>query len=224
VDASGNVFVADQEHHRVLMYTDPITNGKAASVVFGQMNFASANMVITPTAASLLSPGGVTLDSSGNLYVADTQTNRVLRYTAPFTNSMNADLVLGQTDFFTDTGETDVTASSLFMPSGLFADSQPTPSLYVADRDNNRVLRYTAPFTNGMNANLVYGQADDFTTDYTNNNLNLATSRGLWSPNAIVVGGNGSIYIVDNGNNRVLAYDATSSPCGIFVYLPVIRK
>jgi sugar lactone lactonase YvrE len=217
-DGAGNVYVADQFNSRVLKYTAPITTGMAASVVFGQPNLTTTTTPTT-TATSLVMPGGVALDGGGNLYVADTVNNRIVRYTAPFTNGMVASLVFGQLDFTSDDGADIVTASSLFMPTGLFVEGPGTSNLYVADQGNNRVLRYAAPFTTGMDANLVVGQPG-FTSDIDNNGG--ISGRGLSSPSAVAIS-NGSLYVVDNYNNRVLAYDATPIPCSV-IHLPMIRK
>ena len=51
-----------------------------------------------PTANDLCDPDGVAVDSSGHLYVADTDNSRVLEYKNPLI-SQAAGLVLGQSNF-----------------------------------------------------------------------------------------------------------------------------
>src|ERR1043165_8335992 len=97
VDAAGNVFVADSHNNRVLMYTQPLTTDAIADVVIGQADFTTS--ATGTTAATFNSPTRVALDRDGNLYVADFNNSRVLRYAPPFVNGMNATLVLGQPDF-----------------------------------------------------------------------------------------------------------------------------
>jgi sugar lactone lactonase YvrE len=92
VDSSGHVFVSDAALDRVLRFTPPLTNGKAADLVFGQPSFtdpvdfspgscfrvASASTLCTPQA-----PGGMTVDFRGDLFIADSANSRVLRYNQP---------------------------------------------------------------------------------------------------------------------------------------------
>ena len=79
LDKAGNLYVSDYDNNRVLFYSSGSTT---ASRVYGQggsfTTFAANNGGIG--ASSLSSPFAVTLDSSGNLYVADYGNNRVLLY------------------------------------------------------------------------------------------------------------------------------------------------
>ena len=53
-------------------------------------------------ASALCSPCGVAVDPSGNLYIADSNNNRVLKYNTPLTTDTTADLVFGQGNFSHD--------------------------------------------------------------------------------------------------------------------------
>jgi hypothetical protein len=101
VDSAGNLWVSDYGNNRVLKYPAPITAGEAATVVLGQTNLVgqgSANQgLAAPTAATFNLPSGLAFDSTGNLWVADEQNNRVLMYppAAQVTNGA-ATVELGQ--------------------------------------------------------------------------------------------------------------------------------
>ena len=114
--------------------------------VIGQTNFTSSTAATTQS--GLNNPTTVTLDSSGNLYVADIGNNRVLMFEPPFTNGMNASVVIGQTNFTSSTAAT--TQSGLNNPQGVAVDS--AGNLYVGDYYNNRVVMFHPPFSNGMDA------------------------------------------------------------------------
>jgi len=87
-DASGNLYIADTNNSRVLEYNTPIATNMAATTVFGQGGVFTTNTCnkTVLNASALCLPGGVALDSSGNLYVADTNNSRVLQYVTPLTN------------------------------------------------------------------------------------------------------------------------------------------
>lgn len=175
VDDSGNLWVYDTYNHRVLKYNSPFTTDTVADDVWGQTDFTGNGCNLTggigggwfapapqPTASSLCSAtidgtgAGVTLDSSGNLWVADGGNNRVLRF--PYSGgsiSHTADLVLGQTNFTTGGDWSAGTGLDEFhYPSAVRVDVD--GKVYVADAGNNRILTFTAPFSNGM-AGTVFG-------------------------------------------------------------------
>jgi DNA-binding beta-propeller fold protein YncE len=80
---------------------------------------------------------------------------------------MAATLELGQlsgaTAFTTNAAGT--TQSGLSFPFTVSFDS--SGNIYVADEPNNRVMIFDPPFSNGMNATTIFGQAD-FTHGATN--------------------------------------------------------
>ena len=200
VDSSGNLYVTDQVNNRVLYYPAGSTT---ATRVYGQGSDFTANVVNNGgiSATSLNSPVALIVDSSGNLYVADQNNNRVLYYPA---GSMTATRVYGQGgDFTTNTvNNGGISATSLNGPVYAMIDSN--SNLYVADGSNNRVLYYPAGSTT---ATRVYGQGGDFTTNTVNNGGVSATS--LNAPGAIITDSSGNIYIIDSGNNRALKFQTT---------------
>ncbi len=89
LDPSGDLWVVDQTNNRVLEYNTPLTN-TTANTVFGQGGSFTSNACNSDTgsksissAIDLCTPGGVALDPSGNLWVADQGNNRVLKYDNP---------------------------------------------------------------------------------------------------------------------------------------------
>jgi sugar lactone lactonase YvrE len=85
-------------------------------------------------------PEGLAVDNAGRLWVADTVNSRVLRFdnAATLANSAPANGVLGQPDF--SSGLFDTTQSAMHFPRGVAADD--AGRLWVADNNNNRVLRF----------------------------------------------------------------------------------
>src|SRR5215475_13365317 len=78
VDSQGQVYVADPDNHMVMRFTP---NG-ALNVIAGNGIAARSGDGGPGTFASLGSPSGLALDSSGNLYIADWE-NSIIRKLAP---------------------------------------------------------------------------------------------------------------------------------------------
>ncbi len=199
LDRNGNLFVADADNNRVLEFNTPLTNGEAAHLVFGQSNFTSnrCNQGGSPSASSLCSPKGVTLDEAGNLYVADQDNNRVVMYTHPLTSNPSADGVFGEPNLTTSACNTG--ASGLCSPHRVAVDA--SGQLIVSDSDNNRVLVYSHPL-NSSSADIVFGQPN-FTS-----HTPITSATGLAGPQGIATDRHGNLYLTDEDNNRVLRYNA----------------
>ncbi len=106
---------------------------------------------------------------------------------------------VGMTSMGPNTSSPDVGPQGFDIPFSVAAGSESGP-LYVVDYDNNRVLGFAGiPTSNGAMATFVLGQ-----TDFVSNTGD-ATSRTLRGPLACTVG-NGELYVVDYGNNRVLVW------------------
>ncbi len=210
------LYVTDTNNSRVLAYHDVATfvNGEAADLVIGQPDFLSGSCnQNNPNASSgsLCGPIGVAVDSSGNLYVADSDNSRVLEYNAPFAAcgsfpciGGSAHLVFGQGGDFTtvDCNKGGVSANSLCFPVALAVDAN--GNLYVADQNQSRVLEYNTPLTTDTTADLVFGQGGTFLTQ--NCNGGGITANSLCNPDGVAVDSSGDVYIADQINNRVLEY------------------
>ncbi len=158
------------------------------------------------------------MDRADNLYVADSANHRILIFLDPAGTDATADRVLGQGGAFT-TGVVNsrgLNAASLNYPYGLAVDG--AENLFVADTDNNRVLRFDTPLTSDLVADGVYGQNGSFTTNQPSTARTTAQpqsgpSQGnLNQPVAVGLDANGDLFVVDTGNNRVLAFRSVGSP------------
>jgi sugar lactone lactonase YvrE len=199
LDSAGRLWVADYDNNRVLMYEDAANLpefGATADLVLGQPNFDTR----TPgtNQITMRGPVGVHVDASGKLWVADYGNNRVLRYDSAATlgDGAPATAVLGQPGF--DTGVAATTSVGMTGPAAVLLD--PTGRLWVAEQENNRVLRFdgAATLANGSPANGVLGQTD-FVTDTSG-----STPEKFDQPNALAVDRNGTLYVADYNGHRVI--------------------
>jgi uncharacterized protein (TIGR03437 family) len=206
------LYVSDTNNHRVLIWRDSIRfrTGDPADLVIGQPNLTTAlpniegGLTTTPTATSLAFPRGIAVDAAGNLYVADTGNNRVLRYPRPVDQSgrITPDQVIGQSDF-TSSVTAAVSASSLRVPGAVALG--PDGNIFVADTGNNRVLEFPAGNANRPPALRVYGQ-----TDFTSNLAHrIVSAQTLNSPQGIFIDASFTLYVADAGGNRVMIFPNT---------------
>ena len=209
-DANGNLYVAVPHDNRVLVF--PSGSGTSATNVLGQANFTTttANAAVFPQASSstLSAPADVKVDSNGNVFVADSSNNRVLRIPA---GSKSANQVWGQGDFVSN-GPNQIKPSSIDFPYQMAIDYSQSPyALYVSDTGNNRVLVWKdeVKFRNGDAADLVIGQPSLLTAfaNVDTGSAQTPTSTSLSAPTGIAVNqSDGTLYVADSGNNRVLGF------------------
>jgi len=123
---------------------------------------------------------------------------------SPLINNMPAGGVLGQANF--SSGNSGISAATLNAPSGVAVDPT-TGKLFVVDRYNNRVLRWSssAKMTNGSPAEAVFGQSDFVTS------AGGSSSSKFNDPLRVHLDSAGRMWVSDYLNNRVLRFDNASS-------------
>lgn len=105
LDGAFNLFVADSGNNRVLAYINFLADA-SPDLVFGQLGSLSSTDpnhglgFFTTDADGLFGPTGVAVDFACNLYVADTNNSRVLRFDVPLRRC--GDLNCDQTVDFAD--------------------------------------------------------------------------------------------------------------------------
>ena len=129
VDASGNVYIADNSNNRVrIVNTSGIISTYAGT---GTAGFAGDGGAAT--AAELNNPVGVTLDASGNLYIADSLNERIREVR---TSGIISTIAGNGTAGYNGDGIA-ATSAELYDPCQLALDA--AGDIYIPDFFNNRV-------------------------------------------------------------------------------------
>jgi uncharacterized protein (TIGR03437 family) len=213
VDDAGNLWVADTGNNRVVRFGSATLNSTTppdADTVIGQKDLTSggANQSsIAVSASGFDTPVGLTFDAQNNLYVADLNNTRVLKFAAPLGPTIQnpaAVAVWGEADFKTRGVPAQASNSTLAGPAGISVDAN---NLYVAVPADNRVVVFPL---SGKVANNVLGQPDFSTTALNSSSFPFASQNTLAAPSDAKVDANGNIYVADAGNNRVLLLPAGS--------------
>ncbi len=219
------LYVADSGNNRILAWRNAVDgeNAKQADLVIGQRDFFSTFALGPGTSLStgLNSPTGLAVDANGNLWVADSGNNRLLRYRKPFDQKdegaelVMPDLVVGQADFSsraanggsaapTAQGLSFVATNRMFRVS-LHLDAG--GNLWTTDPVNHRVLRFPAATLGGNfpAADLVLGQ-ENFESRTTGTNPAARINKKILNaPNGITTDPEGRIYVSDS-LARVMVY------------------
>ncbi|HZI02511.1 MAG TPA: NHL repeat-containing protein [Archangium sp.] len=132
--------VVDTANSRVLLWNSfPTQHGQAADLVLGQTGFTSR---VTATSASGLRIPSYLASTGQQLFVSDSQNNRVLVWNQfPTVNGAAADLVLGQPDLTSALEASPPSANGFSQPAGVLLA---WPHVVVPDSSNNRVLVFTS--------------------------------------------------------------------------------
>ncbi len=148
----GDLYVADEMDNRVVFYRGGVTaDNWAGSAVYGQAGSFTSNLAGYGR-SQLDGPAGMAVDTTGDLWVADSQNDRAVEYAPPSTSgSTDGPIqVIGRPVGYSSANHVPVpnrpsrdilwdTRSLALDPSG--------NHLYVTDRGDNRVLRYSTPTT-----------------------------------------------------------------------------
>ncbi len=228
VDTTSNpprLYVADTGNNRILGFRDARTAklGAEADLVIGQesshrqaANWGPSNPG-QPSEYGLNLPQGLAVDSSGNLWVADSGNGRVLRFPAPFAEAntpapgdyRKADLVLGKPNFTaTRDSRPDPSDVNFSFPAGIAFTHE--GHLMVSDTAFHRVLLFFKPdggFTSGMKASRVFGQP----TFIERTPASSSSDRQRFNyPLQISVDDADRLFICDFGLDRLLLMDSVT--------------
>ena len=189
VDGSGNLYIADGWNHCIRKVD---TSGIITTVAGNGQNGYSGDGG-PATQAQLYLPNNVTVDTSGNIYIADTQ-NQCVRKVDP--NGIITTVAGGPANYYLGDGGPAIEAS-LGGPGDVAVDS--SGNLYIAGFDNHRVRKVD---TSGIISTIAGSGVPGYSGDG-----GPATQAQLVHPIGVAVDAAGNIYIADLNNYRVRKVD-----------------
>jgi RHS repeat-associated protein len=235
LDSSGNIYIADQVDSRVRKVT--VSTGIITTVA-GSANYGYSGDGGPATSAKLFWPTGITLDSSGNIYIAD-QIEGAVRKVNSSTGIITTVAGNGTQGYSGDGGP--ATSAELSYPVSVAVDAY--DNIYVGDQGNNRIRKVTA--STGIISTVVGNGTPAFSGDG-----GLAINAEIDFPYGVVALPSGGLYFSDSGNSRIRAVasylatlaitwatpaaitygtalsstqlDATSTVAGSFAYTPAL--
>jgi len=190
LDKSGDVFIADGVRVREVNSAGIIQTVAGDGYLNAVGDFGSA------TNAVLYQPSAVGLDTFGNLYIADTGTQRV-RQVSP---GGIITTIAGTGTAGASTDKISSVTATLNFPMGVAVDSN--GNLVIADTENQRVREVTAGIIQTVAGTGVAG-------DGSANQL--ASQTALNNPRNTCLSASGSMYVADTGNHRVLSISKTAT-------------
>jgi len=141
IDANQNLFIADTVGRRIVEFTA----GGSFNVVAGNTSYGFSGDGGPATSAALFDPMGVVVDTSGNLYIADTLNSRIRLVKNGIINTIAGTYYPG---YFGDGGP--ATQAALNFPRAVAVDA--SGNVYISDSQNNVIRMLTRVVTPTANA------------------------------------------------------------------------
>ena len=195
VDVSGNIYFSDADNGAVRMVTK--STGFITTVA-GNGNQGYSGEGGLATSAELDHPSGLTVDTSGNIYFADTFNNRI-RVISHSTGFITTLVGNGNPGYSGDGGL--ATSAELNGIRGVAVDA--SGNLYLVDPANNRVRMVTA------STGIITTVAGTGISGYSGDG-GAATLAELRIPSGIALDVSGNIYFNERDNNVIRAVTQAS--------------
>ena len=184
VDISGKMYIADQCNTKIRMVTNGLITTLAGTGIGGSTGDGGV-----ATSAKLNNPFGVSVDISGNVYIADYGNNKIRMVT-------NTGIIttFAGTGAFGSSGDSGAaTSAQLYNPTGVSVGL--SGNVYIADSYNQkiRMVASTGIITTFAGTGIGGSSGDG----------GAATSAQLYYPNGVSVDISGNVYIADQVNYKI---------------------
>ena len=195
-DSMGNVYVADTSNHAIRK----ITPNGVVSLFAGQVGLSGSQEGPGTSSARFNSPSGLAIDSTDNLYVADSGNHTIRKITPAGVVSTLAGLALTP-EYVDGAIVAGVSTARFNTPISLTTDS--ANNVYVVDRSNHAIRKITPDGS-------VSTFAGTFTIPVASRVGTIGHTDGKGTtvasfnyPWGIAIDSVGNLYVTDNGNNTI---------------------
>ncbi len=209
LDAQANLYFADQDNNIIRKI---IHANDSMSTITGNYKLGAGFNGDKPMPADsvqLFYPSGLTLDSSGNVYIADFYNNRLRKLTVAtgIVTTLAGNTNLGDTVWGYNGDGGLATAAQFNGIYGVAIDHQ--QNIYLVDQGNNciRKINTSTGIVTTVAGNGISGYSGDGDS---------AIHATLSSPNAIILDPFGNLYIADGGNNVIRAVSVSTGLISTF--------
>lgn len=177
-DASGNIYVADEDNNMIRKITPAgVVTTFAGSGAQGSADGAAAS-------ATFYYPCGVAVDGSGNVYVADAFNNKIRKISGGVVSTLAGSGTASSVD---GTG----TGATFNQPFSVVTDA--LGNVYVTDRVGAKIRKVTP-------AGVVTTLAGSGTAAYADGT---GTGASFNAPTGLAIDKAGNLYVTDEANNRI---------------------
>lgn len=197
-DAEGNFYVADTQNLRIQKF-DKDGNWL---LMFGSKGTGDGQFAQLNDTAEGTGPGGIGVDSQGNVYVADTWNHRVEKFDKDGKFLLSFGGFVNLTD---EAAASDPDKNAKFYgPRGIAVG--PDDKIYVTDTGNKRVLIFDA-------TGKAVGQiSSDVTPEKLAQNYPYDKPGELNEPIGIAVDAQSNVYVADTRNQRIQKFGPDGAP------------
>ena len=182
VDTAGNVFVADTGNHTIRK----VTSAGVVTTLAGTAG-SSGSTNATGSAARFYYPFGVSVDTAGNVFVADASNHTIRKVTS-------AGVVTTLAGTPGSAGSTNATGSAARFnyPYGLYVDT--AGNVFVADTGNHTIRKVTSA---GVVTTLAGTAGSSGSTDAT------GSAARFFNPYGVSVDTAGNVFVADTDNHTI---------------------
>jgi sugar lactone lactonase YvrE len=192
VDAAGNLFIADTGN-AVVRKIDALSGDISTVAGNGTSDYAGDGG--SATNANLFDPEGVALDTSGNLFIADTGNSVIREVLLDASDTTNYGKITTVAGGATSTNTSSALGVSFYAPTGIYVDNAGV--LFVSDAEGNQVYKITDSNFAFPATGIISVLAGNGTFGYSGDGGS-ATSAGLGNPFSITGDSHGNLLISDS--------------------------
>ena len=193
VDNTGALYIAERRNHRIRR----VDKAGRITTVAGNGERGYGGDGAPAAGAWLYGPTGVAVDSSGALYIVDSENHRIRRVDKA--GRITTVAGNGERGYGGDGGP--AAGATLYYPYGLAVGN--TGNLYIADTWNHRIRRVDVSGTITTVAGI--GEGSD------SGGSGPAADAVLHYPQGVAVDGSGNVYIADTVSHRIRRVDTSGT-------------